>query len=146
MSFGVTVGRVLHVSARLQYPVGIESRMRSSAAKSTCKCLVPTVVIDIREPTGRRVFYFYVLSMIGGGISRTTLCVFSHLDETNRRAERHSYTTMAKDRLQTQRFELKYLLREETALAIRRYVSCHLKPDEFAASLPNYSNPVHTLY
>jgi hypothetical protein len=53
---------------------------------------------------------------------------------------------MAKDRLQTQRFELKYLVREETALAIRRFVSCNLKPDEFAASLPNYSYPVHSLY
>ena len=50
------------------------------------------------------------------------------------------------DRLQTQRFELKYLVREETARAIRRFVSCHLKPDEFAAELPNYSYPVHSLY
>lgn len=53
---------------------------------------------------------------------------------------------MATDRLQTQRFELKYLVREETALAIRRFVSCHLKPDDFAATLPNYSYPVHSLY
>src|SRR5688500_13708839 len=53
---------------------------------------------------------------------------------------------MAKDRLQTQRFELKYLVKEETALAIRRFVSCHLKPDEFAATLPNYSYAVHSLY
>lgn len=53
---------------------------------------------------------------------------------------------MATDRLQKQRFELKYLLREETAQAIRRFVSCYLKPDEFAASLPNYSYPVHSLY
>jgi hypothetical protein len=53
---------------------------------------------------------------------------------------------MVIDRLQTQRFELKYLVREETALAIRRFVSCHLKPDEFAAELPNYSYPVHSLY
>ena len=53
---------------------------------------------------------------------------------------------MPADRLQTQRFELKYLVKEETALAIRRFVSCYLKPDEFAASLPNYSYPVHSLY
>jgi hypothetical protein len=53
---------------------------------------------------------------------------------------------MAKDRLQTQRFELKYLVREETAQAIRRFVSCYLKPDEFAANLANYSYPVHSLY
>jgi SPX domain protein involved in polyphosphate accumulation len=53
---------------------------------------------------------------------------------------------MATDRSQTQRFELKYIVREDTALAIRRFVSCHLKPDEFAATLPNYSYPVHSLY
>jgi hypothetical protein len=53
---------------------------------------------------------------------------------------------MATDRLQTQRFELKYLVREETAVAIRRFVSCYLKPDEFAANLPDYSYPVHSLY
>jgi len=53
---------------------------------------------------------------------------------------------MATDRAQTQRFELKYLVKEETALAIRRFVSCYLKPDEFAATLPNYSYPVHSLY
>jgi hypothetical protein len=53
---------------------------------------------------------------------------------------------MATDRAQTQRFELKYLIKEETAQAIRRFVSCYLKPDEFAATLPNYSYPVHSLY
>jgi hypothetical protein len=53
---------------------------------------------------------------------------------------------MATDRLQTQRFELKYLVREETALAIRRFISCYLKPDDFAATLPNFSYPVHSLY
>lgn len=53
---------------------------------------------------------------------------------------------MATDRLQTQRFELKYIVREETALAIRRFVSSYLKPDEFAATLPNFSYPVHSLY
>ena len=53
---------------------------------------------------------------------------------------------MATDRLQTQRFELKYLVSEETALAIRRYVSCFLKPDEFAATQKDFSYPVHSLY
>jgi hypothetical protein len=53
---------------------------------------------------------------------------------------------MATDRFQAQRFELKYLIREETAQAVRRYISCYLKPDEFAATLPNYSYPVHSLY
>ena len=72
--------------------------------------------------------------------------MFSELNETNENAERLVPTTMATDRLQTQRFELKYLVREETALALRRFVSCYLKPDEFAASLPNYSYPVHSLY
>ena len=54
--------------------------------------------------------------------------------------------TMATDRMQSQRFELKYVVPERTALAIRRFVSCYLKPDEFAASLPNHSYPVHSLY
>jgi hypothetical protein len=53
---------------------------------------------------------------------------------------------MPTDRLQTQRFELKYLVSEETARSIRRFVSCHLKPDEFAANLPDYAYPVHSLY
>ncbi len=53
---------------------------------------------------------------------------------------------MADHRFQHQRFELKYLVTEEKAQAIRRFVSCHLKPDDFAASLPNYSYPVHSLY
>jgi hypothetical protein len=53
---------------------------------------------------------------------------------------------MANARFQHQRFELKYLVSEERALALRRFVGCHLKPDDFAASLPNYSYPVHSLY
>lgn len=53
---------------------------------------------------------------------------------------------MPSDRLQTQRFELKYLVSEETAMAVGRYASCFLKPDEFAANLPNFSYPVHSLY
>lgn len=53
---------------------------------------------------------------------------------------------MATDRLQTQRFELKYLVREETAVAVRRFVSCHLRPDEFASTCANHSYPVHSLY
>lgn len=50
------------------------------------------------------------------------------------------------DRLQTQRFELKYLVSESTARAIRQFVRCYLKPDEFAANLPDNSYPVHSLY
>jgi hypothetical protein len=53
---------------------------------------------------------------------------------------------MPTDRLQAQRFEMKYLVREETAQAIRRFLSCYLTPDEFAADLPNRSYPVHSLY
>lgn len=53
---------------------------------------------------------------------------------------------MPTDLLQTQRFEMKYLVREETAQAVRRYVSCFLKPDAFAANLPDRAYPVHSLY
>lgn len=53
---------------------------------------------------------------------------------------------MASDRLQTQRFELKYLVTEDTARAVRQFVRCHLKPDEFAANLPDNAYPVHSLY
>lgn len=53
---------------------------------------------------------------------------------------------MPTDRLQTQRFELKYLVNEEITSKVRRFVSCHLKPDEFAASLPGNEYPVHSLY
>lgn len=53
---------------------------------------------------------------------------------------------MAIDRLQTQRFELKYLVSEATARAVRQFVACHLKPDEFAATQPGNAYPVHSLY
>ena len=53
---------------------------------------------------------------------------------------------MPTDRLQTQRFELKYLVTESTARAVQQFVRCYLKPDEFAATLPGYSYPVHSLY
>jgi hypothetical protein len=53
---------------------------------------------------------------------------------------------MANQRFQHQRFELKYLVSEERALALRRFMGCHLKPDDFAATRPNYSYPVHSLY
>src|ERR1044071_6006502 len=53
---------------------------------------------------------------------------------------------MAIDRLQTQRFELKHLVSEDSARAVRQFVRCYLQPDEFAATLPNYSYPVHSLY
>lgn len=53
---------------------------------------------------------------------------------------------MPTDRLQTQRFEMKYLVSEETAQAIRRYISCYMQRDEFAADKPNGAYPVHSLY
>ena len=53
---------------------------------------------------------------------------------------------MSSDRLQTQRFELKYLVNEATALTVRRFVSCYLKPDEFAAGRSDSAYPVHSLY
>ena len=53
---------------------------------------------------------------------------------------------MAEDRLQLQRFELKYIIQEETALAIRNFVSSHLEIDEFGATRPNLSYAVHSLY
>ncbi|MDX1953060.1 MAG: polyphosphate polymerase domain-containing protein [Verrucomicrobiota bacterium] len=53
---------------------------------------------------------------------------------------------MSTDRLQLQRFELKYIIPEETALAIRSFVGSYLEIDEFGATLPNLSYPVHSLY
>ena len=52
----------------------------------------------------------------------------------------------APDQAQLQRFELKYLVSEQTARAMQRYVRCHLVPDEFAAKSPDHSYAVHTLY
>jgi hypothetical protein len=48
--------------------------------------------------------------------------------------------------LQPQRFELKYLVSEPTALGIRDFVRSYLELDEFGATLPNFSYPVHSLY
>src|SRR5437867_6184010 len=53
---------------------------------------------------------------------------------------------MAEDKMQQQRFELKYILKEEVALAVRDFVSCYLEIDEYGATLPNFSYPVHSLY
>jgi hypothetical protein len=53
---------------------------------------------------------------------------------------------MPADRIQLQRFELKYVVSEATALAARQFVRCYLKPDEFAANAANYSYPVHSVY
>src|SRR3954463_2006991 len=53
---------------------------------------------------------------------------------------------MSTDRAQRQRREIKYLVREETALAVRSFVSCYLEPDEFAVGKVDNSYPVHSLY
>lgn len=53
---------------------------------------------------------------------------------------------MAIDRMQKSRFELKYLVTEETALRIRDFVRCYLGMDEFSIGQPNFSYPVHSLY
>ncbi len=53
---------------------------------------------------------------------------------------------MPEDRLQLQRFELKYLVREETALAVREFVRSYLELDEYGVTMPNLSYPVHSLY
>lgn len=53
---------------------------------------------------------------------------------------------MGDDKLQSQRFELKYLIREPLALSIRDFVQSYLEVDEFGATLPDLSYPVHSLY
>jgi hypothetical protein len=53
---------------------------------------------------------------------------------------------MAEDKLQIQRLELKYIISETTAAGIRDFVSSFLEIDEFGATRPNLSYPVHSLY
>jgi len=53
---------------------------------------------------------------------------------------------MAEDRMQRQRFELKYIINEDVARAVRDFVGGYLEIDEYGATLPNYSYPVHSLY
>lgn len=48
--------------------------------------------------------------------------------------------------MQKSRFELKYLISEETALKVRDFVRCYLAMDEFSIGKPNFSYPVHSLY
>ena len=51
-----------------------------------------------------------------------------------------------RDKLQLQRLELKYIIDEPTALAVRDFVSTQLELDEFSVGKPNFSYPVHSLY
>jgi hypothetical protein len=53
---------------------------------------------------------------------------------------------MSRDRMQRQRFEQKYMLDEDTALAVREFVLGHLELDENGVGKPDYSYPVHSLY
>ena len=48
--------------------------------------------------------------------------------------------------MQKQRFELKYLIGEETALLVRDFVRSYIDLDEYSVGRPNYSYPVHSLY
>ncbi len=48
--------------------------------------------------------------------------------------------------MQKQRFELKYLISEDTALMVRDFVRSYLDFDEYSVGKPNYSYPVHSLY
>jgi len=53
---------------------------------------------------------------------------------------------MEQDKLQPQRFELKYLVNEDVALAMRDFVRSYLVPDEFASKSSDFSYPNHSLY
>src|SRR6266576_2877350 len=53
---------------------------------------------------------------------------------------------MAEDKMQQQRCELKYIIKEDVALAVRDFVSGYLEIDEYGATLPDFSYPVHSLY
>ena len=48
--------------------------------------------------------------------------------------------------MQKQRYELKYLVAEETAILVRDFVRSYLDFDEYSVGKPNYSYPVHSLY
>lgn len=50
------------------------------------------------------------------------------------------------DRLQTQRFELKFQIDEALAPAVRRHVRAFLEPDSFGSNVDAPSYPVHSLY
>ncbi len=53
---------------------------------------------------------------------------------------------MAEDRMQLQRWELKYVIPEELALAIREFVRAYLEIDEYGVGRPNLSYTIHNLY
>lgn len=53
---------------------------------------------------------------------------------------------MAEDKVQAQRFELKYRVNEDTALGIREFVRSYLEPDEYSLGKPKWSYRIHSLY
>lgn len=53
---------------------------------------------------------------------------------------------MSEDKMQASRFELKYIIPEDVALATRDFLAGYLELDEFGATQPNYSYPIHSLY
>src|SRR5438132_6467987 len=53
---------------------------------------------------------------------------------------------MAEDKMQQQRLELKCIVTDDVARAARDFVSSYLEIDEYGATLPNFSYPVHSLY
>lgn len=53
---------------------------------------------------------------------------------------------MAEDKIQLQRLELKYNIKEDVALHVRDFVRSYLEIDEYGATRPNLSYPVHSLY
>jgi hypothetical protein len=48
--------------------------------------------------------------------------------------------------MQQSRYELKYLITEDSAARVRDFVSCYLGLDEYSVGRPNFSYPVHSLY
>lgn len=54
---------------------------------------------------------------------------------------------MAQDhRIQHQRFELKYFVRQSVALAVRDFLGSYLELDDFSRGKPGLAYPVHSLY
>ncbi len=53
---------------------------------------------------------------------------------------------MADDRMQLQRWELKYVIPEDVALAVREFVRSYLELDEYGAKRSDLSYTIHNLY
>ena len=53
---------------------------------------------------------------------------------------------MADDQMQLQRWELKYIIPEDVALAVRDFVRPYLELDEYGAKRPDLSYTIHNLY